>query len=100
MYWWIGAIVLGLFAGLAVGYTLKVAFKLLLFIIGFFLIGTGLLWYYGFIMFNPTAAYVIGEKIKTMILSGLGEETYKLTLELIPPVVTFFVGLVYALKKL
>jgi len=100
MYEWAAAIVLGLFAGLAVGYTLKVAFKLFLFILGFLLIGVGILWYYGFVTFNLDAAYVIWEKIKTMALGGLSGQTYELTLELIPPVAAFFIGIVLAWKKL
>jgi len=96
---WVVVIVGAFFGGLAIGYALKIMAKVFLASLGFYIIATGILYYYGVVMFNQEAAMALGEKIYMLIMGKLAllQDVVK---EFIAPFVSFLIGVVTAFKKI
>jgi len=96
---WIAVIVAAFFGGVAIGYAIKIAFKIMLALLGFYLIVTGIFWYYGLIMFNPDAAITLGSKIYSVVKGNIGT-LYEVSTNIIAPIASFIMGILFSFRKI
>lgn len=87
----VGIFVVALLAGIAVGYFLRVALKVSLVFIGFYILVTFALWWFGIITINIDLG-MITESIKGLVSSLLHGSTRVLTQKEIVTLIGFLIG--------
>ena len=90
---WLFTLLCGFIVGIAVGYAIKVAFKLLLLIFGFYSCVTGFLWYIGVVKFDFSAGAEFVAGLWDKLLALTPNKAVAIGLAVFPPLFGFLVGL-------
>ena len=95
---WLFTLLCGFIVGIAIGYAIKVAFKLLLLIFGFYSCVTGFLWYIGVVKFDFSAGAEFISNLWDKLLALTPNKAVAIGLAVFPPLFGFLVGLGVGLK--